>query len=267
MAFIDAAGFRTWYEAAGDGRPLVLLHGGVSDSREWSRQLRRLASSYRVVAWDAPGCGRSEDPPEDIGLGGYADCLAAFIGALGLARPHVAGLSFGGGLAIALYGRYPGIPASLTLISAYAGWRGSLPDDVVEARLAQALRESEMAPAEVVPGWLPGLLTPSAPPELADELRTVMLDVHPAGYRAMARAFAVADLRAELPAIRVPTLVVHGALDERAPLPVAEALHAAIPGSRLAVIEGAGHQVNMEAPEQLNRGLLAFLRTVDASTM
>ena len=86
-----------------------------------------------MVAWDAPGCGRSSDPPETFGMPEYADCLAAFIDALGLERPHVLGLSFGAVLALELYRRHPLVPRTLVLASAYAGWAGSLPAEVVEA--------------------------------------------------------------------------------------------------------------------------------------
>ena len=53
--------------------------GTVTDSREWRRQLDELSDEFTVVAWDAPGCGRSSDPPETFSLPDYADCLAAFI--------------------------------------------------------------------------------------------------------------------------------------------------------------------------------------------
>ena len=92
---IEVEGLRIADRRAGDGPPLFLLHGGPLDSREWRRQLDELSDEFTVVAWDAPGCGRSSDPPETFRSPQFADCLAAFIDALGLGRPHVAGLSFG----------------------------------------------------------------------------------------------------------------------------------------------------------------------------
>jgi pimeloyl-ACP methyl ester carboxylesterase len=76
---IPVAGLRIAYERAGEGSPLVLLHGGLSDSREWRRQLDALSYEFTVVAWDAPGCGQSSDPPEEFRLPAYADCLAEFM--------------------------------------------------------------------------------------------------------------------------------------------------------------------------------------------
>lgn len=215
-----------------------------------------------MVAWDAPGCGRSADPPETFRLPHYADCLTGFIQALGLGRPHVCGLSFGGGLALELYRRHPTVPSTLLLASAYAGWAGSLPAEVVEQRLRQFVREADLPPEQWVPGWIPGLLTESAPAELVEEMVAIMSEFHPAGARAMAHAFAEADLRDVLPRITVPTLLLYGDADKRSPLPVAEDLHAKIPASRLVVMPGVGHESNMEAAERFNAEVRSFLRSV-----
>jgi pimeloyl-ACP methyl ester carboxylesterase len=97
METVEVDGLRVGYERAGQGPPLVLLHGYVGDgATTWRGQLEGLSDRFTVVAWDAPGAGGSSDPPESFGLAGYADCLARFIGRLGLEHPHVVGLSFGG---------------------------------------------------------------------------------------------------------------------------------------------------------------------------
>jgi pimeloyl-ACP methyl ester carboxylesterase len=228
----------------------------MGDSREWRRQLESLT----VVAWDAPGCGRSSDPPESFRLPDYADCLAGLAAELGVERAHVAGLSFGGGLALELYRRHPALPLTLTLASAYAGWAGSLPPDVVQRRLDLALRQADEPPEELARIWVPDLLTTTAPRELAAELAEIISAARPAGMRAMARAFAEADLRDVLPRIDIPTLLVYGERDVRSPPDVARALHAAIPGSRLVVLDGVGHQVAMEAADRFDAALRSFLR-------
>lgn len=98
MDEIEVAGQLIAYERRGEGPPLVLLHGWPMDGREWRRQIDDLSREFTVVAWDAPGAGRSSDPPEKFRLPDWADCLAAFIEALGLGRSHVGGLSWGGSL-------------------------------------------------------------------------------------------------------------------------------------------------------------------------
>lgn len=260
---IEVRGLAIGFERQGTGPPLVLLHGILQDSRSWRPQLDALSDEFTVVAWDAPGCGRSSDPPEAFRMPEFADCLAAFVDACGLERPHVLGLSFGAVLALELYRRHPRVPRSLVLASAYAGWAGSLPAEVVEGRLEQALREANLPANQFVPGWIPGLLTESAPAELVDGVVAMMSEFHPASYRAMARGLAEADLRDVLPRIDVPTLLLYGDADRRSPLSVADDLHARIPGSRLAVLPGVGHLSNLEAAHSFNAEVRGFLRRAD----
>jgi len=260
MEQVEVDGLRIAYQRAGAGPPLILLHGYVGDGPTlWRRQLEGLCDEFTVVAWDAPGAGGSADPPASFGMAGYADCLAGFIKRLGLGKPHVAGLSFGGALALALYRRHPAIPATLTLASAYAGWGGSLPADVAQQRLQQALVLADLSPDEFVGALLPTMFSETTPPEAVDAFGASMLAFHPAGFRAMARA-STEDLREVLPHINVPTLLVYGDSDVRAPLTVAEDLHAAISGSTLVVLPDTGHLCNFEAPEEFNRAVRSFLR-------
>jgi pimeloyl-ACP methyl ester carboxylesterase len=260
---LEVEGLRIAYERAGEGSPVVLLHGYVGDGRAtWRRQIAELSDEFTVVAWDAPGSGRSSDPPESFSLPDYADCLAGFVDALGLGRAHVAGLSFGGGLALELFRRHPAIPMSLVLAGAYAGWAGSLPPEVVEERLQQVLQLADLPPDRFVRGVMPTLFSESVSAEMVEEFAVSVSEFHPAGLRAMARTFAEADLRDVLPRIDVPTLLLYGDKDVRAPLNVAEKLHAAIPRSRLVVMPGVGHVSNVEAAELFNAEVRAFLRSV-----
>lgn len=258
--FVDVDGQTIAFERHGDGPPLVLLHGAVSDSRDWRRELEGLSDEFTVVAWDAPGCGRSFDPPEDYGLDGYADCLAAFIEALGLGRPHVLGLSFGSGLALELFRRHRGLPRSLVLTSAYAGWLGSLGREVAEERRRWGLSAADQPREEYVREFNETLFVSSVPADVVAEMTEIAMDLHPAGLRAMSNAFADADLRDVLTEIDVPTLLIYGDLDQRSPLPVGEDLHARIPGSQLVVIPGVGHVLNLEAPERFSDEVRSFLR-------
>ena len=261
MDEVEVKGLRIAYEQAGEGPLLVLVHGYVGDSRGWRPQIDDLSDEFTVVAWDAPGYGRSSDPPETFRLPEYADCLAGFVEALDLGRPHLLGLSFGGGLALELYRRHPTMPRSLVLASAYAGWAGSLPAEVVDQRLQQALRQSELPPDELVRALIPTLLSESASAEIVGEVAANISEFHPAGLRATARSFAEADLRDILPSIDVPTLLLYGEKDTRAPLNVAHDLHTRIPDSRLVVIPGAGHMIHIEAAERFNAEVRDFLRS------
>jgi pimeloyl-ACP methyl ester carboxylesterase len=259
---VDVAGLTLAYRRAGAGPPLVLLHGAYEDSRIWSRQLDGLSDAFTVIAWDAPGCGLSDDPPETFTAADYGDCLAGFLDALDLRRPHVLGLSWGSVLALALYLRHPDAAGSLVLASAYAGWAGSLPPEEVQRRMRQVLREAELPAKEFVPDWIPTLLTESASQELVDEVAGMMYDFHPAGMRTAAHALGPVDLRRVLPTITVPTLLLYGDADVRSPVTVAEELHSQIPASILVVLPGAPHLSNLEKPAEFNTAVRRFLRDV-----
>lgn len=88
------------------------------------------------------------------------------------------------------------------------------------------------------------------------------MEFHPAGFRAMALACA-ADLRDVLPEVQVPTLLLYGDEDVRAPLSVGQALHAAIPHSELVVMPRVGHVSSVEAAERLNLEIRQFLRRLN----
>ncbi|MBA3621904.1 MAG: alpha/beta hydrolase [Euzebyales bacterium] len=264
MDSVAVDGLEIAYERAGTGPPLVLLHGGFGDSRDWRRQLDDLSDEFTVVAWDAPGCGQSADPPDTFRASHYGDCLARFIAALALGRPHVLGLSAGSVIALELYGGHRGVPVSLILASAYAGWAGSLPSEEVDRRLAQVLRETELPPEQFVPGWIPTLLTPAAPNDLIDEVTEIMSDFHPLGTRILINAFGDADYRPVLPTITVPTLLLYGDADSRSPLHVAKDLHDQIAGSTLVMLPNVGHASNVEAPAAFNTAVRTFLHTIVA---
>lgn len=262
--FADVGGHRIAYERAGEGPAVVLVHGFVGDARStWRPQLDGLSDEFTVVAWDAPGAGRSSDPPESFRLPEFADLLAEFIRALGLERPHVVGLSFGGMMTLELFRRHPSLGRSLVLAGAYAGWSGSLPREVVEQRLNQVLELADRPPAEFARAVGPTMFSSSIPGDILQEFEANIASFHPVGLRAMAHSSAEADLRDVLPRIDVPTLLLYGDQDARASLSVAERIHGAIPRSKLVVLPGIGHISSVEAPERFNAELRAFLREVD----
>jgi pimeloyl-ACP methyl ester carboxylesterase len=173
----------------------------------------------------------------------------------------VAGLSWGGGLALELHRRHPTVLRTLILASAYAGWAGALPPEVVEQRLQLMLRNSELPPDQWAPALIETLVTKKATADMVDELSSMITEFHPAATRVAMRAFAEADLRDVLPRIDVPTLLLCGEEDMRAPRHVWEALHSGIRGSKLVLIPGVGHVIDIEAAERFNAEVRAFLRT------
>ncbi|CCQ45231.1 alpha/beta hydrolase fold family protein [Pseudarthrobacter siccitolerans] len=262
MDAVEVAGLRIAYQRAGSGPPLVLFHGAGEDSRIWRQQLEDLSRDFTVIAWDAPGCGQSDDPAPDLSARDLGLLAAGFVeqAVRGTGKPHLLGLSWGSMVALELYKGYPDVPASLLLVSAYAGWAGSLPPEEVDRRIAMVEAEIGEPPGKFVNEWLPTLFTPRADPAVVAEIAAIMLDVRPASLRALLSASGRADYRDLLPAIAVPTLLIYGEEDQRSPLPVARELHRQIPGAELTVIPAAGHLVFAEAPEAFNAEVRRFLQ-------
>jgi pimeloyl-ACP methyl ester carboxylesterase len=223
----------------------------------WEPQIADLADELTVIAWDEPGAGRSADVPADFTLSDYASCLAGLIDALELGPAHVAGLSWGGTVALELYRLRPDLVATLLMIDSYAGWAGSLPDEEVRARV-DGLRQALAAPPERFDPTLPGLFAGDPPPEYVSLLERIGADVRPESMRTALTVMAKADLRDLLPQIDVPTLLIWGALDARSPLFVARQFEQAIADATLVVIPDCGHVSNLERPEQVNAAIREF---------
>ncbi|HEY6556303.1 MAG TPA: alpha/beta fold hydrolase [Polyangiaceae bacterium] len=258
LSFAEVDGHSMAYRDVGQGEALVLLHGFLCDSRCWRRQLSGLSDHFRVLAWDAPGAGSSSDPPDTFTTRDYARCLARFLDALGIARAHVVGLSWGGILAQEFYRWYPERLRCLVLADTYAGWKGSLPEAIWQERLATCLRDSTGPSGTLVAKLLPGMFTDAVSPDVREELSVIISEFHPIGFRLMSTSSAETDTRDLLPSIDVPTLLLWGDDDRRSPMHIAEQLRAAIPGAELAIIPNAGHVSNMEQPDTFNAHLRRF---------
>ena len=218
MDAVEVHGLRIAYERTGAGpaarAPARVRRRRPHDVAAPARRPRRRVHRRRL---GRAGCRRILRSPETFGLTGYADALAGFVAALGLQRPHVAGLSFGGALALAFAHRHPAVPATLILASAYAGWGGSLPPDEAERRLRQAFELARLSPAEFADALLPTMFAPGTSASAVAAFGAAVRRFHPAGFRAMARASAE-DLREVLPHVRIPALLLYGERDVRAPL-------------------------------------------------
>ena len=264
MQVLRANGLDIAYQRVGEGAPLVFVHGAASDSRLWRPQLGALADEFTVVAWDEPGAGRSSDVPAGFSLADYAHCLAALIEELGLGPAHVAGLSWGGTVALELYRHHRELVATLILVDTYAGWKGSLPEEEVRARVA-GLHEILARGREDFDPTLPGLFAGDPPAEFVPLLEEVAAAVRPESLKTQMLVMAEADLTDMLSTVAVPTLLLWGELDGRSPLGVARQFEQAIPHAELVVIPRCGHVSNLEQPAQFNDAVRAFCRAESAT--
>ena len=257
MEVVRANGLEIACERAGEGPPPVLVHGATLDARMWQPQLAALADEFTVVAWDEPGAGRSSELPADFGIADYAHCLAALIDALELGLAHVAGLSWGGTVVQELYRHHPELVVTLILVDTYAGWKGSLPEEEVRARV-ELYRRVVATPADQFDPTPPGLFAGDPPADFLPLLESMAADARRESMRTALSVMAEADQRDLLPRIAVPTLLIWGELDARSPLSVARQFERAIPDTTLVVIPDCGHLSNLEQPERFNAAIREF---------
>ncbi|MFD5142159.1 alpha/beta fold hydrolase [Streptomyces sp. NPDC058401] len=240
-------GGRISAEKAGDGPPLVLLHGSVHDGRVWNRVFAGLARHRTVVRYDARGHGRSTLP---TGPFRYEDDLLAVLDRFGFRTAGLAGLSMGGEVALDFTLEHPERVRSLTLIAASAGgheWPRSPGTDAYAAARRGSVG-SRIAELEL--GLWAGLGDRAPGYEVIEPM-----------VRENAEAWAAAEkghaLDPDAPAvgrldrIGVPTAIVVGDHDHPEIGVIAGRLADGIPGARREVVAGADHYLPLRAPERL----------------
>lgn len=254
-----------WLTTAGDpSHPVLLcLHGIGSSGDAFVPQFPlAVEAGRRIVAWDAPGYGRSPDPDHPYTLDHWADAAAAVIRGQGPGPADVLGVSWGGVTATRLVLRHPELVRSLILADSSVG-AGTSPrgTEAMRARAGGVDADRLEAFAASRSPLLVGAGTPAA---LVDEVARLMVEaVRQPSYTWACESMAVTDHRAELATITVPTLVVVGAEDQVTPPVLSEGLAAGIPGAELVVIPEAGHLANQEQPAAFNQAVARFLAAVD----
>ncbi|MBV8718596.1 MAG: alpha/beta fold hydrolase [Chloroflexi bacterium] len=254
--YLDVPGARLYYETAGDGPPVVFLHGFSLDARMWDDQWDAFASRHRVVRYDLRGFGRSEAQPVAYS---QEDDLVALLDHLEIARAHVIGLSMGGVYAVDFALAHPERVLGLVPVDgAASGSLGPMPPGpaLAEAQAAEGRTD------EALTSWLADpFFTPAhEQPGVAVRLREIV-----SGYGWWAARHPGKRRRIHPPAagrlgeITAPTLVVVGERDVPRLRETSDELARGIPGARLLVLPGAGHMANMEAPQAFNTAVLNFL--------
>jgi pimeloyl-ACP methyl ester carboxylesterase len=214
-----------------------------------------------VIAPDLRGFGESDSAPGTATMNVMAQDVGLLLNHLGIARAAIGGLSMGGYVALAFYKQLPSRVRTLVLADTRAQ---ADTEEGKQTRAQQAEKALNEGMAGIADAMLPKLLTPetvSKRPEVVKSVRDMMLKTKPEGAAAALHGMAERDDQTALLAkITVPALVMVGAEDAITPVADSEKMHAAIPGSRLVVIENAGHVSNLERTEQFNDALLSFLK-------
>jgi len=186
--------------------------------------------------------------------------VAQLMGHLEITQAAIGGLSMGGYVALAFYKQFPSRVRALVLADTRAQADS---EEAKQTRAQQAKKALDEGMAGIADSMLPKLLTPetvSKHPEIVKRVRDMMLKTKPEGAAAALRGMAERDDQAELLSkISVASLILVGAEDAITPVADSEKMHQAIAGSRLVVLENAGHVSNLERTEQFNNALLEFL--------
>jgi pimeloyl-ACP methyl ester carboxylesterase len=248
------------YEARGEGPAVLLLHAFPLGLSMWDAQVEALATTHRVVRFDARGFGGSAVGDGPLTMERIADDGAALLDHLRIETAVVGGCSMGGYAAFAFVRRHPQRLAGLVLQDTRAGADGAEARANRATTAAKVLAEGAPAAVEAFLPKLVGETSHRERPALVASLRERILAASPQGIASALHGLAArADSRETLPTIAVPTLVLVGAEDVLTPPAEATTMAAAIPRARLDVIPAAGHLASLENPAAVNAALRAFL--------
>lgn len=248
------------FTTLGGGPTVLMLHGIGGGHLAFAPQVETLASSgYRAVAWDMPGYGHSA-PIEPYTFKGLAESCIALIESLRCGDVTLVGHSMGGMVAQEVVARRPELVSKLVLAGTSPSF-GKPDGDWQRGFIAErtAPLDAGQTMADLAARLVPEMAGPAALPEGLRLAAHCMSLVSPATYRRALEALVTFDRRANLPHIRVPTLLIAGEHDRNAPPAVMKKMAAAIPGSTFIELAGVGHLQNLEAPDEFDGLLLNFL--------
>lgn len=257
---------RLAYSDDGPGSAVVLLHGFPLSRAMWVEQLSAIGSIYRVIAPDLRGHGESPAPEGAYTMDEMADDVVELLDALSISQPIVlGGLSMGGYVALSLVVRYPDRVRGLMLFDTRAG--ADTPEAAQNREASARAVLAKDSAKDVVDSMIPKLFAPMTleqRPARVEPLRAVMERNTPRGVAGALLGMAIRpDRRADLPGIRVPTLVMVGEHDVITPPAEAKALAAAIPNAQLEVIPESAHMAPYENPAAANAVILRFLKSLE----
>lgn len=241
---------------AGQGEPLLLIHGVGLRAEAWEPQAEALAGTHRVVAVDMPGHGGSSPLPERARLPDFVAWAGQVVQALGLGPVNVAGHSMGALVAAGLAVEEPGLVRRLAVLNAV--FRRSPEARAAVLARAEAIAAGEAGEEAPLSRWFGD---PAADRAARARVAAWLAGVDRAGYAAAYRAFAQGDdtYAARWPAIACPVLVLTGAEDPNSTSDMARAMAAAAPQARLVVVDGHRHMVGLTAPGAVSAALADWL--------
>jgi pimeloyl-ACP methyl ester carboxylesterase len=265
-SFMDLDGIPTHYVERGAGEPLILLHGFFFDAEMWGKNIDALAAVYKVYAIDLWGFGYSSRARLEYDYPLYADQLLKFMDALDIKKAALLGQSMGGGTIIRFTVSHPDRVNKIVLVNA-AGLPNKLPPI------------GKISNLPLLGEWMYGLETNGIRKftlknnfiHNAQLLTTGFFDRLTRFHKIRGSSEVMLSVTrkqffdtlkddiARLAGMDIPALIVWGGNEKTIPLPVGRELHRLLPGSRLEILDRAGHCSNIDQYEEFNRLVLEFL--------
>jgi pimeloyl-ACP methyl ester carboxylesterase len=253
-----------YWEQAGEGSPVVLLHEGIADSRMWEPQWAEYSKRFRMVRYDMRGFGQS---PAAVGTVSLSGDLVQLLDTLELRPATLIGVSLGGSVAMETAIGRPDLVSRLVLVA--PGLRGFEMSDETKAGWEEeeaAIERGDVGAAVEVnmrmwvdgPSREPGEVDPELRGKVA-EMQRRAIEIHLEAGEEGEYQPLVEDWGSRLAEIAVPTLVIVGELDRPEMLEISERLEAEIPDARRVTIPGTAHVPSMERAEEFDQIVLDFL--------
>lgn len=256
--FAKVSNAKLYYEVAGKGEPLILIHGGNMDGRMWDAQFDVFAKHYKVFRYDVRGFGKSDKQVKPFA---HHQDLYDLMKFLHIEKAYIVGLSLGGAIAADFTLMHPEMVKALVLsCPGIVGFQFSPEAQTYTISTIEAARDDGFAKATEM--WLksPYMIPAMEHAELREKLRRMALDNADIWLRNFVWERDLKPLAwNRLQEIQTATLIIVGDRDTPDILKLVEQAATKIKNSKKVVIKEAGHMVNMEKPEEFNSAVLDFL--------
>ena len=244
MEAVQINGIQQAYTRAGDGTPLVLVHGYPLDHTIWYDMVAALENDFLLILPDLRGFGLTGVAESQFTIADMASDIAGLLDHLGIENVNIAGHSMGGYVALAFARRYPQRVLGLGLVSTQA------PADTLDRKQGRYAAAEEILKSGVQP--VAETMTPKLTPDERVQafVQSLIVGQRPAGLAGALKALAEReDSTSILSSFNFPVVVIHGDADELIPVQRAQEVKAAIPHANLTVLPGIGHMPMLEAPQ------------------
>ena len=268
----EVNGTRLYYEAAGSGETLVLVHGNEGDRRHWDFQFMPLAKEFKVIRYDVRGYGKSALPNPETPYSDYED-LKALLDHLDINRGHICGLSMGSRIVVDFAIAYPDMCKSLISVGPWASGYGSndfkspAADSLFTVMATTASIAKEKGSKEAVDYFWTGnriFKNTIRSTKTLDHMKMVGYDYSFWGYINKSKQQTLQpNAIIQLDKIKIPTLIITAEYDLQACKEVAEIMERKIPVSKIVSLEKAGHIMNVDKPDEFNEVLVKFIKNLE----